>query len=523
MGNKASDFEDFFGKLDENVSIETIKNSLIISCDNPVIDRLDFDYKDSINKCIKIDHHILVENYGDVEWVDTSYSSCCEMIATLAIENNWVINETAATYLYLGLTTDAGRFLYSYTPNLFKVAQKLVECKANVSKIYPFIYEQTIDSTRFHGFCQSNFQLTGYGVGYNKLTPELLATLGIDAYQGAGMVNALSNMKGVEIWAHFSETEEHTVRAELRSKGLPVNEIANEFGGGGHKQAAGCTLLNWDEVDKCIEKLDNLIFNTLPHHQIVQDVLPLIEEASKISKTIYDNALLDIEIKEDNSPVTQVDKAIDLLLRTKLNEMYPEYGILSEETSDNKDRLNKERVWIIDPIDGTKDFIAHDDQWAINVALVENHEVIVSFIAVPSKNIIYYAMKDGGAYKKEDGVVSKIHTSLRPDKLIGLTSHFHISELENKYYEQYKNLIVEVRQIGSAYKFGLIAEGKAHINLKLAQGTKEWDIAPGVLIVKEAGGSFTKPSGEEYKFNKDDVYNHEGYIVMGKFNKGLLK
>ena len=517
-----SDFELFFGKLD-SLNISDYSSYLFISLDNPTIERLDYSNKDKMINLIKIDHHILVENYGEIEWVDTSFSSCCEMVTTLVKELNYNVSPLAATYLYLGLLTDAGRFLYSYTPNLFESAKFLVEHQADVARIHPFIYEQDIKSTRFHGYCQSQFKTSPHGVGYNKLTPDFLSSAGISAYEGAGMVNALSNMKGIDIWAHFSEIKEGGIRAELRSKGLPVNLVAAEFGGGGHKQAAGCTLLNWDEVDRCLEKLDRMIFESKNYYQQMESILKVIKEASNIALSFYTQTNLEVETKQDNSPVTIADKTVDKYIRDELSKLYPDYAFLSEETEDDLKRLENDYCFIIDPIDGTKDFIAHDDEWAINVALSYKNEIVCSAMSIPAKGIIYYAFKDGGAFKDDNGNISRIYTCNASENLIEASSHFHVADEDKKYYKQYSSLITQHQSIGSAYKFGLLAEGKIDITVKLSEGTKEWDIAPGVLIVKEAGGSFTKPSGEEYKFNKKDVYNHDGYIVMGKFNKGLLK
>ncbi len=521
LGEKSTRWEHLVGVTDE-VDDETIKNSLAIVLDTPNTDRISDARATTAREIIKIDHHIFVAEFATVEWVDTNFSSVCEMITSLSIDCDWKIDKQAATPLYAGLITDAGRFLYSYTPNLFACAAYLVGNGAEVAKIYPFIYEQSIVSTRFHGYCQCNFQQTPYGVGYNKLTPDILERFNIPANQGAGIVNALSNIDDIDIWAHFSETEEGTIRAELRSKGLPVNLIANEFGGGGHRQAAGATLLNWDEVDIVLTKLDRLSFESKPYHEQLEVALEVAKEAGKIVLGIYEHDKLNVEIKNDNSPVTQADKTCDAFVRQKLREAYPEYGLLSEEYADDLSRLEKEYVWIVDPVDGTKDFIAHDDEFAINIALIHNHKVVLGIIAVPAKNICYYATQNGGAYKNENGQISKIKVAKNTTDLVVLKSHFHQLKEEEKIYNQFAALIKEEREVGSAYKAGLIAEGKANLNIKLGPNTKEWDIAPGVIIVQEAGGYFVEPDGKEFSFNRIEVRNLNGYVIMNKMNRDFL-
>lgn len=524
VGSRGGYLDKYFPKSDEIPSDLILGKSLALCLDVPQIARTDLG--ENVSKCakvIKIDHHLYCETYGDLEWIKNEASSACEMVGELCIDAGWKLPSDAATYIYFGLTTDAGRFLYCFTPKMFEVAKFLVENGADVANIYPFIYETTINEARFHGYCQSNFKQTPHGCAYNKLPNEVLDQFGIPHFQGAGMVNALSNMRYIDVWAHFSENDDGTIKGELRSKGLPVNEVAQSFGGGGHVKASGCTLMNWDEADICIQKLDNLILTHKPYYNEFAVAMRAIKEASKIVLDIYRSPDLGVQIKSDNSPVTKADLASDKYIRSVLSKAFPEYGILSEETEDNLERLNKEFVWIIDPIDGTKDFVNRDDEFAINIALARNGKPVLGLIAVPAKDIVYYAFENGGAFKEEKGVKSRIFCSEKVDNLIGARSRFHMTMQETKYYKQFEELIPDVYQVGSAYKFGLLAEGKVDINCKFDGNTKEWDIAPGVVLIQEAGGSFTKPDGSLYTFNRENVYNEEGYIVMNKFNKGLLK
>ena len=186
--------------------------------------------------------------------------------------------------------------------------------------------------------------------------------------------------------------------------------------------------------------------------------------ANEVIMKLYNNEYK-TEIKEDDSPVTEADlKANDIIIKT-LKEEFSDYGILSEEINDSKERLNKEFVWIIDPIDGTKDFIAKTDEFTVNIGLIYDHEVVLGVIGVPAKDEVYYAVKGEGSYLLKDNEVTRLHVSNDETNLIQLHSRFHFSKSEEEYFNKHEN-ITELKCAGSAYKACLVASGKAHIYLK---------------------------------------------------------
>lgn len=243
--------------------------------------------------------------------------------------------------------------------------------------------------------------------------------------------------------------------------------------------------------------------------------------ANKLIMEIYASNDFKTEIKEDDSPVTQADLRANEIICKMLMENFPDYGLLSEELSDNKDRLTKEYVWVVDPIDGTKDFIAKTDEFTINIGLIYNHEVILGVIGVPAKDEIYYAVKDEGSYLLKDGNKTRLYVDDKDNNLIQMHSRFHFSKSEEDYFNSHEE-IVELKEAGSAYKACLVASGKAHVYLKNSKGTKEWDVAPSSIIVKEAGGFFGLPNGELMYFNRENVYNDNGFIILNKYNKDLF-
>lgn len=217
-----------------------------------------------------------------------------------------------------------------------------------------------------------------------------------------------------------------------------------------------------------------------------------------------------INIKNDNSEVTNADIASESIIKEELSKNFPSYAILSEETTDNLDRLTNDYCWIVDPLDGTKDFVNKTNNFAINIALAYKQEIVLGVIAVPCRNIYYYACEDTDSYKIENGLINKINVSNRRKDLIMVTSQFFFKN--GSEYEK-NPLIKKMIAIGSSYKAGLIAEGKADLCIKDDPHTKEWDTAPSEIIVSKAGGLMKDKYGNPRKYNKKDYYNHDGFII----------
>ena len=222
-----------------------------------------------------------------------------------------------------------------------------------------------------------------------------------------------------------------------------------------------------------------------------------------------------IEIKGDNSPVTLADTASDQYLRDALYQIEP-LPILSEETQDDGLRLSQNRLWLIDPLDGTKDFIAQTDDFAINIAIIENRRPVFGMIYLPVPQVLYYAQAGQGAFKKDlcaSSSAKRLHTSDRSHQLILLKSRFSLSREHDALVESHKDRVQEVRIVGSCIKGCHVAEG-------LAQGyyrfglTSEWDTAPMDLLVHEAGGYLRQMDGSEMTYNRQDVINRMGFYVV---------
>lgn len=212
---------------------------------------------------IKIDHHPFTEVYADLEWVDTSYTSTCEMIAHLLIEYKLKTNQKGARALYNGVVSDTGRFLFrGVNEQTLRYGAELLSYGFDMVELYDRMYTQSKELARFKGYAVLNFLETSNGVGYLKLTDEQLRELNISEASASTQVNTLANIEGVKIWAFFVESaEDNDIRVNLRSSGAPVNEVAKKYGGGGHVQAAGARVFDWHTIDSMIADLDELAKN----------------------------------------------------------------------------------------------------------------------------------------------------------------------------------------------------------------------------------------------------------------------
>ncbi len=230
------------------------------------------------------------------------------------------------------------------------------------------------------------------------------------------------------------------------------------------------------------------------------------------------NTSFAVEIKSDDSPVTAADKGADKIIREFLHRKFPGYAFLTEESKDTKERLNNDFVFIVDPVDGTKEFVARNGEFTTNIALAYKHEVVVGVINVPLQDKIAFAIKGQGAFVQKRGEEPKrFHVSPQsgPKYIALLSRSFSVSK-EKELLRKHKEEISSVVVLGAATKFLAIASGEADMFYRFSGGTKEWDVASGDLIVTEAGGVMIKPDGTSYHYNREDVYNHEGYILLNK-------
>ena len=205
----------------------------------------------------RIDHHLFIEQIAQIECIDTSYESCCGLVAQMAVESGWRLNLLAAQSLFTGMVTDSGRFRYdSISARTYRLAAFLMEQPIDTAAIYRDLYVSDLEQVKLRAHYTEKIQLTEKGVAYIYTTREEMKTVGTDLFSiSRGMVNVMNDIKGVDIWVNFTEVEQG-VLCELRSSKYNINPIAVKYGGGGHMKASGATLKDREEAIAMLRDLD---------------------------------------------------------------------------------------------------------------------------------------------------------------------------------------------------------------------------------------------------------------------------
>lgn len=229
---------------------------------------------------------------------------------------------------------------------------------------------------------------------------------------------------------------------------------------------------------------------------------------------LYHQETFDVQTKPDNSPVTTADIVSHKAIFAFLSELTSDIPIISEE-SENQINVNAEQFWLVDPLDGTREFIAKTNDFSVNIALIENGRPIIGIIYVPVFDTCYFASKDQGAFKQEgDKNPEKIHVRKIKDNtpaVIASRRHANNEKLQ-KFFESIGNYQRISR--GSAIKFCLIAEGAADLYPRFGE-TYYWDTAAGQSIVEEAGGVVVDAKGNALRYNATPPYVNSYFLASG--------
>lgn len=219
-------------------------------------------------------------------------------------------------------------------------------------------------------------------------------------------------------------------------------------------------------------------------------------EAGKIIMGYYRDSY-EIRDKGFHNPVTTADHAADKFLKETLTEAFPEYGWLSEETVDSKERLDHDRCWVVDPLDGTKEFIEGIPQFVVSIALVEDHQPVMGILYNPATNDLFTAISGEGAKLNGKGILCSEEED--PGKVTILNSR---SETRRGLWEPFRNIFGELKAVGSvAFKLGLTASAKADFFATL-RPKNEWDVCAGHCIINEAGGILVTLNGKDLLYNQ---------------------
>jgi len=248
---------------------------------------------------------------------------------------------------------------------------------------------------------------------------------------------------------------------------------------------------------------------------LLDGTIALAKEAGERIMTIY-NRDFSVVQKDDNSPVTEADMAAHAVIDDGLEALAPEYPLLSEESAaiPFEDRARWEYYWLVDPLDGTREFIKRNGEFTVNIALIHEHRAILGVVYAPALSLCYYAAQNLGAYKQEGNkaaVPIKVQSHHR-DKVIVAGSRSHRGESLERFLTNLGGY--ELLSMGSALKSCLVAEGTADIYPRLGP-TSEWDTAAAHCIVEEAGGRLTNMQMQDLPYNTKESLLNPHFFVFG--------
>jgi 3'(2'), 5'-bisphosphate nucleotidase len=238
-----------------------------------------------------------------------------------------------------------------------------------------------------------------------------------------------------------------------------------------------------------------------------------IKAANEAGKAILEIYQGDYETstKSDDSPITDADLKSNEIIKEILSQT--KHQILSEEDKDDLSRLSKETIWIVDPLDGTSDFIDKTGEFTVMISLIKNKKPILGVIGWPTEKTLFVAQKGRGAFRFSNEKWSKISVTKISEipKCRTVGSRHHLSDREKLFIK--KLGIEDFTSIGSSLKVGKISSGEAEAYITTTNKMKEWDSAASYCIISEAGGKMTDMSGNDLTYNNEDVYHQNGILV----------
>ncbi len=210
---------------------------------------------------IRIDHHLYKGTWCDLEVLKPNEISCASMIADMVFTTKMKLSELGAQALFTGIVTDSGRFRYDGTSaKTFEIVSKLYEYGFDANTVYNKIYLEDIKVVKLRAQLTMNFKISSGGVAYLVNTQDDIKKYNTDIFTiSRGMIGIMAGIKGIDIWANFTEDENNNVLVELRSSKYNINSVAVKYGGGGHKQASGATVANFDICKDIITDLEKLM------------------------------------------------------------------------------------------------------------------------------------------------------------------------------------------------------------------------------------------------------------------------
>ena len=249
---------------------------------------------------------------------------------------------------------------------------------------------------------------------------------------------------------------------------------------------------------------------------LTNSLIPSVLKAGKIIMEIYQGEITK-EIKTDGSPVTDADKAAEKIILRELNRLVPEILVVSEEAPESHSKVSKEKFFLVDPLDGTKEFLKKDGKgsFTVNIGLIENYIPIMGIVYAPALGRLFFGAQTFGAWEVFNGLKTKLSIGeLKTNNVVAVASVSHRDQQTDTWLKE--NKISKTTSIGSSLKFCLVAAGQADVYPRFGP-TMEWDTAAGDAILRAAGGKITNPDLSNFNYGKN-LYRNGPFIAWGSYN-----
>lgn len=257
-----SDYMKFLGEEDAPISEFMYRDALGIVLDTGTAARISNKKYVLCKEIIKFDHHIPIDSYAPIEWVEEERSSTCEMVAAFYdyFKDELKIDKQAATYIYTGMVTDSGRFRFrDVSDETMRLAGTMLALGIDTEWIYANLYMKDFETYKFEAYVYQRIKMTENGVAYFHVTEAMKEKFGLTMENASAAVSYMDAIKGSLIWIAFIDSPDGTIRVRIRSRFLHVNQIGEKYRGGGHASACGATLHDKKEIKKLLADADKLL------------------------------------------------------------------------------------------------------------------------------------------------------------------------------------------------------------------------------------------------------------------------
>ena len=250
--------------------------------------------------------------------------------------------------------------------------------------------------------------------------------------------------------------------------------------------------------------------------ELTNRLVPSVIQAGKIIMEIYQGEITK-KIKNDGSPVTEADNAAERIILSELHRLVPEITVVSEESPKSHSKISKEKFFLVDPLDGTKEFLKKDGKgsFTVNIGLIEKQIPTMGIVYAPALKQLFFGAQSFGAWEVFNGVKTKLSIGkLKKESVVAVASVSHRDKQTDVWLKE--NKISDITSIGSSLKFCLVAAGKADVYPRFGP-TMEWDTAAGDAILRAAGGKVTNPDLSNFNYGKN-FYKNGPFIAWGSYH-----